>query len=80
MNRILSNYTYPDISEISIKKVKIEGWLHESNRNILDKYIKLLQPKIILELGVWKGLSTIYMTKLFDDVETLNDQFQAMNN
>ena len=21
-----------------------------------------------------------YMTKLFDDVETLNDQFQAMNN
>jgi hypothetical protein len=66
MDKLITSHKYPNLSEISIKKVKIDGWLHDSNKHLLDKYIRLIQPKIILELGVWMGLSTLYMLGLFN--------------
>lgn len=68
MNKIISENPYPDLKNISVKNVNIQGWLHESNKLMLDKYIKILNPKIILELGAWKGLFTLYMLNLFDGI------------
>lgn len=66
MNKLLLKHPFPKDNEINIKKVLVEGWLHPSNKILLQKYINILHPKIILELGAWKGMSTIYMLTLFD--------------
>lgn len=66
MNKLLLKHPFPKDNEINIKKVLVEGWLHPSNKILLQKYINILHPKIILELGAWKGMSTIYMLSLFD--------------
>jgi hypothetical protein len=66
MHKLLLKHPFPKDNEINIKKVLVEGWLHPSNRILLQKYINIIHPKIILELGAWKGMSTIYMLTLFD--------------
>lgn len=65
MDKLIINHPFP-IIDLSLKK-DIQGWLNSSNKILLKKYINLLPSNsIILELGVWKGLSTLYMLELFN--------------
>jgi hypothetical protein len=61
-------HKYPSNKSIKIKNKDLQGWLDSGNKILLKKYIELLNPKVILELGAWKGLSTIYMLELFDGI------------
>lgn len=39
----------------------VQGW--NSNHPLLSEVIRVKQPKLIIEVGVWKGASTIFMAE-----------------
>lgn len=60
---LLKNHSYPE-TKIDIPE-KLEGWLTPNNQVILHKYLQKYTsntgPHIVLELGVWLGLSTKFI-------------------
>jgi len=43
------------------------GWLRDENKIYLEKFIKQLNPKIVIEVGTWLGLSAMLMADILAD-------------
>jgi len=60
----ITEYKYTDIAKINIDELSIlnsvEGWLTEKEANLLYTIAKNT-TKNIIEIGAWKGLSTIFL-------------------
>jgi len=48
--------------EVDPTRVDMQGW--NSRHPFFDVAISLVKPSLIIELGVWKGMSSIHMAKL----------------
>lgn len=61
----LNCFTSCEISEpyrsITVLPVDLHGWFGSINQKYLKEFIRAKQPKIVVELGSWLGLSTIFM-------------------
>jgi cephalosporin hydroxylase len=61
-NKIWSGYDPFMGFPINTAKVDTQGW--QSQHRFLGETIRLLRPTIVVEVGVWKGGSTIEMAKM----------------
>lgn len=58
----LKNHSLPaPYNSINILNADYDGWLSEVNQKGLKRFIETLQPKIVVEIGSWLGLSAIFM-------------------
>ena len=48
--------------EVQEDRVDLQGW--NSDHSFFANAINIAQPKLIIELGVWKGMSAIHMARL----------------
>jgi hypothetical protein len=56
---------------IKVLRKDLHGWFKPENRKNLTYFIKTYNPKIVVELGSWLGLSTIHMASLMSPGSTL---------
>jgi predicted O-methyltransferase YrrM len=63
-------------NSINVLPQNMDGWFTKENSESLRQLITEHQPKVIVELGSWLGLSTIFMAKLLDD----NGKLYAIDN
>lgn len=57
---------YFDIGEIPGIKEDLQGW--NSTAPIFARLIEKVRPKVIIEIGGWKGASTVHMVKTSQDL------------
>ena len=63
---ITNQLPYP-YNTIKVLQPDMHGWFPSSNKTMLTNFIKELSPKIIVEIGVWLGKSSIYMVQIMPD-------------
>ena len=65
--------TYDPYEGLEVLSADFQGW--SSTSPIFEEVIKELQPKLIIEVGTWKGCSAIHMAKTclkyYDDFEII---------
>lgn len=52
--------------ELDPARVDLQGW--NSSHGFFRDVIKLTRPKLVIELGVWKGMSSIHMAGLMKEM------------
>lgn len=53
---------YSGVQQLPMMELDLQGW--NSHEPIFEKLMRELRPKVVVEVGVWKGASVVHMAKI----------------